>query len=381
MLAPVHVPRRPRPAAARHFPHRVRACGAIALTLMLAGAAALAQPVQRIVVLDERGESATLAAGLGAHLARNGFGPAQLREDRAEIDSASPDAAAEVRKLLASGAPARLVVTANMGLAQLVRRVDARIPLVFRGAAGPVQMCLAESLTRPGRHATGQTSYLPIVVKMIETLRDAYPRLDRWVVLVDGTKDTEEADADDAHCDANGAPSELHAAPAGPCVPGVLVHPEAAAIDEVAETLAYAQRARLALVFHRVCSAADLAGLAAYAAAPHQAGVVVPFEYLFYLQRDALIAAMKRYRLPAVYARKTFAEGGGLMALAPLQIPEVRLYELVVQVLRGADPSALPIQTGAGFEVWINLGAARTMGAPPSLRALTRAEHLIEPGR
>ncbi len=347
-----------------------------ALSAMPTGwAAPPAAPPERVLVIRETGDTrGSPFGGLGAYLARHGYGPERVRLDRAELDSPLPTAPDTVRALLAQ-APTRLVFAASLGLAQVVRRADPRVPIVFAGSADPVQLCLARSLTHPGLNATGQTGYLPVAVKMIETLRDAYPRLARWVVLIDGAKDEEDDDGETC------GPDGVQAAPlphGAPCRPGAIEHPGARDIDEARALLAYAAHERLNLVLHRICQASDLGGLAAYATPERSTGIVVPFEYLFYRNRDAVVDALKGLRLPVIYARGMFVDRGGLMALVPLQLPDERVYELVVQILRGADPGSLPIQVSSGFALWINLQAARELDLPPSLRALTRAEQLLD---
>jgi putative ABC transport system substrate-binding protein len=351
----------------------IRIAGTGLATLSLLGASAAS--VERIAVVNEASDSgASLFDGLAAHLARNGLGPTRVTVDQRQIDSSSKAAPRAIRALLAEG-PFRVVVTSSMGLAQLVQREDSRVPIVFSGAADPVELCLAKSLVHPGMNATGQTTYLPIAAKMIEALRDAYPQLRRWVILVDTTEKDREDEAE-PHCGVT--PATARRAPGTPCRPGAVVRPEEAPIGELRPMLEYAQREHLQLVFHQICDPADLNGLATYVAPTPSTGVIVPFEYLFYLHRHAVIGTMRRFRLPAIYASARFAEAGGLMALSQMNASPIRIYELVVQVLRGADPGSLPIMVGEGFELWINVGVAKNLGLPPTLRALTRAERLLE---
>ncbi|MBS0444705.1 MAG: hypothetical protein JSR59_02030 [Proteobacteria bacterium] len=348
---------------------------AVLLALCAGGPVAVASPVppERLLLIREPEVSGgdLPYGGLGPYLARHGYGRERVRVDETAVDSSAADADAKVRALLAR-APTRLVFAASLGIAEVVRRIDPAVAIVFGGADDPVRLCLARSLTRPALNATGVTTYLPAHAKMVETLHDAYPQLVRTVVLIDGTKEDDDGGA--SPC-ASGAAHPM--SPREPCRPGRVEAPGPGELEDADALRAYAARTGLDLVFHRLCSADDLAGLAAYARPPRRIGIVVPYEYQFYAERDRVVATLARLSLPAIYARGMYARSGGLMALEPLQLPSERAFELVVQVLNGADPGSLPIQLAAGFALWINIDAARALGMPPSLRSLTRAELLL----
>ena len=66
------------------------------------------------------------------------------------------------------------------------------------------------------------------------------------------------------------------------------------------------------------------------------------------------------------------------MSLAPVTEWQgaPRAAESLVEVLAGHAPARLPVQTPVGFELRINVAAARAQGLPPSLLALRRAQGL-----
>src|SRR5207244_8571362 len=94
---------------------------------------------------------------------------------------------------------------------------------------------------------------------------------------------------------------------------------------------------------------------------------------------EQIIALAERYKLPAIYAYRFFAAGGGLMSYG-INTPDVfrRMAGYVDRILRGAKPSDLPVQAPNKFELIINLNAARALGleVPPAL--LARADEVIE---
>lgn len=84
-------------------------------------------------------------------------------------------------------------------------------------------------------------------------------------------------------------------------------------------------------------------------------------------------------RLPTLSGETGYAERGGLMNFGP-NIAESwrRAAAYVDKILKGANPSDLPIEQPTKFEFVINLKAAKALGLtiPPSL--LARADQVIE---
>jgi putative tryptophan/tyrosine transport system substrate-binding protein len=86
-----------------------------------------------------------------------------------------------------------------------------------------------------------------------------------------------------------------------------------------------------------------------------------------------------RYRLPAVYPFRQFAEVGGLLSYGNDQLDNFRRAAVYAdRILKGEKPSELPIQAPVKFELVINLKTAKAIGltVPPSL--LARADEVIE---
>jgi putative tryptophan/tyrosine transport system substrate-binding protein len=120
---------------------------------------------------------------------------------------------------------------------------------------------------------------------------------------------------------------------------------------------------------------ATFAGLAA-----RQIGaLIVGPDVLFSSRREQLVTLAARHRLPTIYSVRELPEAGGLMSYGPSLLHQFRQAGIYTgRILKGENPSDLPVIQSAKFEFVINLQTARALGieVPPSLRAL--ATEVIE---
>jgi putative ABC transport system substrate-binding protein len=94
---------------------------------------------------------------------------------------------------------------------------------------------------------------------------------------------------------------------------------------------------------------------------------------------EQIILLATRYRIPAMYYRREFAEAGGLIAYAndfAEQFPQAAAY--VDRILKGAKPEDLPVQAPTRFNLIINLKTARSLGLDVPFAMQQRADALIE---
>jgi putative ABC transport system substrate-binding protein len=84
-------------------------------------------------------------------------------------------------------------------------------------------------------------------------------------------------------------------------------------------------------------------------------------------------------RLPTIYPTRIFLEAGGFISYG-VNYADLhrRAGDYVDKILRGGQPSDLPVEQPTKFELAINLQTAKTLGldVPPTL--LTRADEVIE---
>src|SRR5262249_39589687 len=117
--------------------------------------------------------------------------------------------------------------------------------------------------------------------------------------------------------------------------------------------------------------------MAAFAAIPNGGLIVTVGRTAF--NRDMVIAAAKKERLPAIYPYRYFAAEGGLMSYGPDTIGQYRRAAgYVDRILKGEKPAELPVQAPTKYNLVVNLKTAKALGldSPPTL--LATADEVIE---
>jgi putative tryptophan/tyrosine transport system substrate-binding protein len=86
-----------------------------------------------------------------------------------------------------------------------------------------------------------------------------------------------------------------------------------------------------------------------------------------------------KYRLPAIYYREDFVEQGGLMSYGADELePFKRVAVMVNKILKGTNPSEIPVEQSTKFEFVVNLKAARQIGLKIPPNVLARADKVIK---
>jgi putative ABC transport system substrate-binding protein len=84
-------------------------------------------------------------------------------------------------------------------------------------------------------------------------------------------------------------------------------------------------------------------------------------------------------RLPTMHGIRDYVEAGGLMSYGA-NFPDLfrRAADYVDKILRGAEPSNIPVEQPTKFDLVVNLTTAKALGLqiPPTL--LARADEVIE---
>lgn len=95
--------------------------------------------------------------------------------------------------------------------------------------------------------------------------------------------------------------------------------------------------------------------------------------------QQQIIALAAHYKVPAIYAYRFFAVGGGLASYG-ISTPDVfrQMAGYVDRILRGARPADLPVQAPNKFELIINRSTAKARGIDLPATLLARADEVIE---
>jgi len=217
------------------------------------------------------------------------------------------------------------------------------VPIVFATVADPVGSGFVASFARPGGNATGFAVYeASLGGKWLELLKETVPSVSRVVVIFNPAT----------------APfAENHLKSLNNAAPSFGVEARVAHVSDVSE----------------------LETVVATQAREPNSGLIVLNEDFMIAHRVEIVSPAARYRLPAVYPFRFFAELGGLISYGVnLNDNFRRAVPYADRILRGAKPSELPVQAPVKFELVINLTTAKALGltVPPTL--LGRADEVIE---
>jgi putative ABC transport system substrate-binding protein len=97
------------------------------------------------------------------------------------------------------------------------------------------------------------------------------------------------------------------------------------------------------------------------------------------VNRELIVALAAKYRLPAVYANRSYVEAGGLISYGWVRGDHVRhVAGYVDRILKGEKPGDLPVQAPTKYEMVLNLKTAKTIGLQVPDIVLVRADEVIE---
>ena len=252
-----------------------------------------------------------------------------------------PAASRKLAAELATLKPDVILVSGNVVIAPMMQAAPT-IPIVFVQVIDPVGSGFVESMARPGGHVTGFTQFeYSLAGKWLELLKEVAPRVTRVALVRDPTRGP--GIGQFAVIQAMAAPHAVELTPIN-------------AADPVE-----AQAVRLA----------------AFATSPNGGVIVTPGGTA--VQRDVLITAATKNRLPAIYPYRYFAADGGLISYGPDTIAQYsRAAGYIGRILKGAKPADLPVQAPTKYELVINLKSAKALGLDMPASVLARADEVIE---
>jgi putative ABC transport system substrate-binding protein len=237
-----------------------------------------------------------------------------------------------------------VIVTGTTPAAIALQQATHSIPVVFVNLADPVGTGLVRSLANTGGNLTGFTAFeFSIVGKWLELLKEIAPRTTRAGLIFGGP-----------------------------------------AVSTVGERFyqmfeAAARASSVEPVAIRIRAAADVdPAIDAFATQPN-VGLVAAAEVAAVTYHVPIINAVARHHMPAVYPFRFFATDGGLAAYGVSLVDQFRrAASYVDRILRGTNPSNLPVQAPDKFELILNLKTAKVQGIEISPVLLDRADEVIE---
>jgi len=248
-----------------------------------------------------------------------------------------PDLATELERLQLD-----LIVTVTTTATRAAMNVIKTTPIVFTVVTDPVASGFVTSLARPDRNATGPSGMGPEMAgKRLEFLREVVPDLVRVAVIWEPTS------------------------------PGVKLNFQ--------RTQREAQKLGLALLPLEVHSRDDFAS-AFTAVERERPDALVPITAPLTVQHTALIAEFAlHHRLPTIAGWRRFPQAGGLMSYGPRFTDHFRrVVPYVDKILRGAQPSDLPVEQPTTFQLVINLKTATALGLTMPSTLLLLADEVIQ---
>ena len=217
------------------------------------------------------------------------------------------------------------------------------IPIVFTLVSEPVALGFVASLARPGGNITGFTNLEPTVgSKWLELLKEMASRVTRFAVMF------------------NPETSTIGAQIFGSAKPA-------------------AQRFAVELVEARVRQPTDIETTIAALAREQRGGLIVAPDSFTQYHRKLVLDLAVRYKLPAIYPYRYYADEGGLMSYGVDTYDQYRQAAgYIDRILRGEKPADLPVLQPTKFELVINLKTAKALGLTVSRDMQLIADEVIE---
>jgi len=243
---------------------------------------------------------------------------------------------------LASSQPELILSSSTTTTAALLQETRT-IPIIFPAVIDPIGSGFVASLAQPGGNVTGFINMEgSIAGKWIELLKELVPRVTRIAFVFNPVT----------------APYfEYYLSPFKNAAPSLSVEAIAAPVHNLTE----------------------LESIIAAQAREPQGGLIVMPDPFLNGHRAEITSLAARYRVPAVYPLRYYADSGGLLSYGNDVGDNYRRLAIYAdRILKGIKPSELPVQGPVKFELVVNAKSAKALGLelPPSF--YWRADEIIE---
>jgi len=323
------------------------ALGGVAVAWPLAARAQQSDQVRRIGVLMGYTETDSDARGwyIAFREALQKLGWTEGRNIQIETRWATPDDAESMRRLakeLVAPQP-NVILSSTTPTTTALLQQTRTIPIVFAIVADPIGSGFVASFARPGGNVTGFIFTEPTMAgKWLELLKEIAPRVARVAMLFN---------------------------PVSATYAEYWLNPfKAAAPSFAVEAIATPIRDRY-----------ELESVIAGQAREPNGGLIVMPDSFTDAHRAEITSLAARYRLPAVYPFRFFAEAGGLLSYGVDRTDNFRRAATYVdRILKGEKPAEIPVQAPAKYETVINLKTAKALGLQIPDKLLALADEVIE---
>jgi putative ABC transport system substrate-binding protein len=237
---------------------------------------------------------------------------------------------------------AQILIPCGSGASVAAQRRAPTIPIVFIQVGNPVAMGLVESLSRPGRNATGFSDIFgDLSAKLVDLARELpNPQGTVGYLWYTGWPDGE---------------------------------------NRYRATEQATRLARVKLASRGIRDAAEINdAIAAVRDSGARTLISQPSPFLF-RYRDRIISLAKGHGLAMITTSAVTAREGALISYGPDSIQMYRAAPFYVdRILKGANPADLPVEQPTKIQLIVNLKTAKALGLEVPLALLVRADEFIE---
>jgi len=249
-----------------------------------------------------------------------------------------PDLAAD----LVNQHVAVLAAVGGNNSALAAKRATATIPIVFTSSADPVLVGLVASLSKPGGNVTGVSWFdATLGPKQLQLLSELVPNVTLVALMVNPQSPEVTDQRETARQAARSLGWQLHVI-------------EATSMGEIETAVADAKRQR-----------AD--------------ALMISSDPFLHSRRQQIVALAAHHGIPTITGGREWVVAGGLVSYGNSIRDAYRRAGLQTgRLLRGVQPSDLPVDRSTKFELAINLTTAKALGLTVPDKLLVAADEVIE---
>ena len=235
-----------------------------------------------------------------------------------------------------------IVASGGIAVSLAAKAATAAVPIVFIVSEDPVRLGLVASLARPGGNLTGINFFNnELTAKQLELLHELVPRAGRVAVILNPATPTGETTLRD-------------------------VEPAARAMG-------------LQIQILRASTGPEIDAASATFARERPDAMFVSNDAFFNSRRVQLVQLAAHHRLPAIFSGREYTEMGGLMSYGTNVADAYRQTGIYAgRILKGVQPTDLPVVQSNKFELIINHQTARLLGLTVPDKLLIAADEVIE---